>query len=31
MNLEWLNKGATILSCKKCSRIEWFNAPPEPL
>lgn len=29
INLDWLNRGATILTCKTCSRIEWFNTEPE--
>jgi predicted nucleic-acid-binding Zn-ribbon protein len=29
MNLDWLNRGAAALTCKECSRIEWFNETPE--
>jgi predicted nucleic-acid-binding Zn-ribbon protein len=29
LNLDWLNRGAVALTCKKCSRIEWFNETPE--
>ena len=29
VNLDWLNRGATVLTCKACSRIEWFNEAPE--
>lgn len=28
-NLDWLNRGATALTCAKCSRIEWFQEEPE--
>ena len=28
-NLDWLNRGATALTCAKCSRIEWFHTEPE--
>ena len=31
INLDWLNRGAVALTCKKCSRIEWFNDTPEAL
>ncbi|HVU25678.1 MAG TPA: hypothetical protein VHE13_16225 [Opitutus sp.] len=31
MNLDWLNHGATALTCRRCSRIEWFNETPELL
>jgi predicted nucleic-acid-binding Zn-ribbon protein len=24
LNLNWLNQGATALTCMKCGRIEWF-------
>ncbi|MEW5922315.1 MAG: hypothetical protein AB1796_15515 [Bacillota bacterium] len=24
LNLDWLNKSATILACLKCGRIQWF-------
>ena len=27
-NLDWLNRGATALTCAKCSRIEWFQSEP---
>ena len=29
MNFDWLNRGAVALTCKQCSRIEWFNETPE--
>jgi uncharacterized protein len=29
LNLDWLNRGAAALTCKQCSRIEWFNETPE--
>jgi predicted nucleic-acid-binding Zn-ribbon protein len=28
-DLDWANRTATILSCKQCSRIEWFLRQPE--
>ena len=28
-NLDWLNRGATALTCAKCSHIEWFQDEPE--
>ena len=31
MKLDWLNRGAAALTCKSCSRIEWFNETPELL
>ena len=31
VNLDWLNRGATTLTCKACTRIEWFNETPEVL
>jgi len=31
INLDWLNRAAVTLTCKKCSRIEWFNDEPETL
>lgn len=27
-NFDWLNKGATVLTCEKCGRLEWFAQPP---
>lgn len=27
-NFDWLNKGATVLTCQQCSRLEWFAEPP---
>lgn len=29
LNLDWLNRGATTLTCRKCGRIEWFSAVPQ--
>ncbi len=29
LNLDWLNKSATILICTRCSRIQWFYQSPE--
>ena len=26
--LDWLDKGATVLACATCGRIEWFRTPP---
>ena len=31
LNLDWLNKSATILICTNCSRIQWFAKPPQQL
>ncbi|AOS43206.1 hypothetical protein Verru16b_00249 [Lacunisphaera limnophila] len=28
-NFDWLNKGATALTCQHCSRIEWFAQEPQ--
>jgi predicted nucleic-acid-binding Zn-ribbon protein len=28
-DLDWANRTATILSCRRCSRIEWFLKQPE--
>lgn len=28
-DLDWANRTATILSCRHCSRIEWFLHKPE--
>lgn len=30
INLDWLNRGATALTCSKCGRVEWFATRPEP-
>ena len=27
--LDWANRTATILSCKRCGRIEWYVREPE--
>jgi predicted nucleic-acid-binding Zn-ribbon protein len=27
--LDWANRTATLLCCKRCGRIEWFLRPPE--
>jgi uncharacterized protein YjbI with pentapeptide repeats len=29
LDLGWLNRGASILTCKACSRIEWFRQVPQ--
>ncbi|WP_242833119.1 hypothetical protein [Desulfosporosinus acidiphilus] len=31
LNLDWLNKSATILICTKCGYIQWFAESPEKL
>jgi predicted nucleic-acid-binding Zn-ribbon protein len=28
-NVDWLNKGATTLTCQHCSHIEWFAQEPQ--
>lgn len=28
-NFDWLNRGATALTCVNCSRIEWFQTEPQ--
>ncbi len=28
-NFDWLNKGATVLTCEKCGRLEWFATEPD--
>jgi len=28
-NFDWLNRGATALTCKNCSRVEVFAGEPE--
>jgi predicted nucleic-acid-binding Zn-ribbon protein len=30
-NCDWLNRGATTLTCKRCSHIEWFNLTLEEM
>lgn len=30
-NLDWLNRGATALTCRACSHIEWFREEPQSL
>ena len=30
-NVDWLNRGATALTCRKCRRVEWFDDVPEPI
>ena len=27
--LDWLNKGATALTCSECGLIQWFAKPPK--
>ncbi len=29
--LDWANRTATILSCRRCGRIEWFARAPEEI
>ncbi len=29
VKLDWMNRGAAALTCRKCSRIEWFSETPE--
>lgn len=24
-NLDWANRGATVLTCRRCTHLEWFN------
>lgn len=31
LNLDWLNKSATVLICTKCGLIQWFNEQPDYL
>ncbi len=31
LNLDWLNKSATILTCSRCSLILWFNEEPKEI
>lgn len=28
-NLDWANRGATVLTCRQCGRIEWFKDRPK--
>ncbi|MFZ5496113.1 MAG: DNA-binding protein [Verrucomicrobiota bacterium] len=28
-NFDWLNRGATVLTCGKCGRLEWFAIEPQ--
>ncbi len=28
--LDWLDKGATVLSCSHCGLVQWFRTPPAP-
>lgn len=30
-NLDWANRDATILTCKKCSYISWFMHEPKAM
>ena len=30
LDLDWLNRSATILICTKCGKIQWFIHKPEP-
>ena len=29
LNIDWANRNATLLICKKCSHIEWFLEDPD--
>jgi uncharacterized protein len=29
LNLDWANRSATVLVCKKCGYIQWFMQEPE--
>lgn len=31
LGLDWANKNATILICKRCSYISWFMADPSSM
>ena len=31
LNLDWLNKSATILVCTNCSLIQWFMESPKKI
>lgn len=31
VNLDWLNAGVSVLTCRQCGRIEWFARPPQPI
>ncbi len=31
MGLDWANRTATVLSCRKCGKIEWFLRAPEEI
>jgi len=31
MNLDWLNHGATALTCRTCRRVEWYEDVPDPI
>lgn len=30
-NVDWLNRGATALTCRRCAHIEWFNLSLEEM
>jgi predicted nucleic-acid-binding Zn-ribbon protein len=29
LNMDWLNRDAVVLTCRRCSRIEWFARAPD--
>ncbi len=29
LDLDWADRHATILSCRRCGRIEWFSRKPD--
>jgi len=31
LNLDWLNKSATVLTCTRCSLILWFQEEPQEI
>ena len=31
LDMDWLDESATVLVCKKCSRIQWFGKKPTQL
>ena len=31
LDLDWADRRASILSCRRCGRIEWFSRSPERL
>ncbi len=29
LNLDWANRSATVLACRKCGQVQWFLQKPE--